>query len=185
MSQPSATELLLRLQAGDRSVVDQLFSVVYEEMRAIARRQLKGNSQRNRFSSSELVHEAYLKLIHGDQIDVSGRSHFFTLSAKAMRQILVDQARAQASQKRGGDVVRIQIDEQLLTRDNDSHVLAIDEAIKKLEQIDPLQAQIVESRFFGGMTVEEVAHSLGKSKRWVESEWTMIRAWLRAELSEG
>ena len=99
-----------------------------------------------------------------------------------MRQILVDKARQNKTVRRGGGATHLAIDDNLLTRNDDTHVLAIEEALEHLEKLDPDQAQIVEMRFFGGMTVAEVAEYMGKSKRWVEAEWTMIRAWLRNEL---
>ena len=101
-----------------------------------------------------------------------------------MRQVLVDRARRNNAIKRGGGAVRLSFEDELLTRHDDRHVLAIEDVLKQLEEISPDQARIVEMRFFGGMTVAEVADELGKSKRWVEGEWTMIRAWLRAALTE-
>ena len=101
-----------------------------------------------------------------------------------MRQLLIDRARHNRTAKRGGDALTLSLEEGLLTREDDCHVLAVEEALIRLEEVSPAQAQIVEMRFFGGMTVSEVADEMGKPKRWVEAEWTMIRAWLRAELSE-
>lgn len=184
MTDPSPTQLLLCIQAGDRSGVNRLFELVYGELRREAHRTLRDNTMANQLSSTELVHDAYLKLIRSDDIDWQGRTHFFRIGAKAMRQILVDRARAKEASKRGGDFNRLTLDSESLSRSDDRHVLAVDQTLEALEEIDPMQAKIVELRFFGGMSVAEVAKHLGKSKRWVEAEWTMIRAWLRAELDE-
>lgn len=136
------------------------------------------------FSTAELVHEAYLKLIDQQEATWKSRTHFFAIGSRVMRQIIVDRARSNLTQKRGGGAARIILQESLISTSDDRHVIALEEALKHLEEIDPMQAKIVELRFFGGMTVEEVSEALGKSKRWVEGEWTMIRAWLRCELSQ-
>ncbi|MEZ6127500.1 MAG: ECF-type sigma factor [Planctomycetaceae bacterium] len=176
--------MLLSAQNGDSQAVETLFPIVYGELRTIAHRQLWSNPLARQICTTELVHEAYLKLIDQAQVSWRSRTHFFALGARVMRQLLIDRARQNQAVKRGGGLKTISLEEGLLTREDDSHVLAVDEALKRLEEVSSEQAQIVEMRFFGGMTVAEVAEELGKSKRWVEAEWTMIRAWLRAELSE-
>lgn len=180
----SATQMLLAAQSGDSEAVADLFPIVYNELRQIAHRQLRANSLRSQFSTTELVHEAYLKLIDHDSVSWKTRTHFFAIGARVMRQVLVDRARHNKTAKRGGGAVHYSLEEELLTRHDDRHVLQVEDALGRLEEVSPQQAQIVEMRFFGGMTVEEVARELNRSKRWVEAEWTMIRAWLRAELSE-
>ena len=177
-----STEFLLAAQDGDPSAVEKLFPLVYDELRLIAHRHLKSNSLARNFSSTDLVHEVYLKLIDQSQVNIRSRTHFFALGSRIMRQILVDKARQNRTIRRGGDAIQLSIEDGLLTRHDDAHVLAIEEALEKLEELAPDQARIVEMRFFGGMTVAEVAEYLGKSKRGVEAEWTMIRAWLRKEL---
>lgn len=184
MTDKTPTQLLKRIQAGDDSYLDQLFSVVYSELRVIANRELSGNVLSRQFSSTDLVHEAYMKLVDQKESNWKSRTHFFSVGAKVMRHILVDRARANMASKRGSGVTHQLLEDGLLSHHNDAHVLAVEDALQHLEEVDPVQAKIVEARFFGGMTVEEVADLLGKSKRWVEAEWTMIRAWLRAELSE-
>lgn len=184
MSQESPSELLLRVTQGDSHAFDRLFGIVYSDLRGIAHRQLLGNVLAGEISSTDLVHEAYARLIDSDHQNLRGRTHFIALGAKVMRQILVDRARYNLAQKRGGGAKRVDLDTGQLSRGEDEHVLQVDEALTRLARIDRLQARIVELRFFGGLTVSEVAQQLGKSKRWVEGEWTMIRAWLRAELSE-
>ena len=184
MTDLTATQMLLAAQDGDEKAVDQLFPIVYEELRSIAHRQLWANPLAKQICTTDLVHEAYVKLIDHKNLTWKNRTHFFAISARVMRQVLVDKARHNNAVKRGGGKQLISLEEGLLTRDDDRHVLAVEDAIQHLEEISPQQAQIVEMRFFGGMTVDEVADEIGKSKRWVEAEWTMIRAWLRAELTE-
>ena len=131
-----------------------------------------------------LVNEAYLKLVDQTRVDWQGRTHFFAVGAKMMRRILVDHARKKKRLKRGGGIHRVSLGEEVqVSKSNDEDVLAIEEALEKLAKQDPRQAQIVELRFYGGLTVEEVAQVLHVSKRTVESEWTILKAWLRRELS--
>jgi len=176
--------MLLSAQEGDSSAVDDLFPIVYGELRSIAHRQLWANPLARQISTTDLVHEAYLKLIDHQKVSWKSRTHFFAIGARVMRQLLIDRARQNKAAKRGGGALTLSLEEGLLSREDDGHVLAVEEALQKLESTSEIQAQIVEMRFFGGMTVLEVADEIGKSKRWVEAEWTMIRAWLRAELSE-
>lgn len=178
----TTTEFLLAAQSGDQSAVEELFPIVYDELKSIAHRHLESNSHPRNFSSTGLVHEVYLKLIDQSKVNVRSRTHFLALGSRVMRQILVDKARHNKAIRRGGGAPHVSIEDNLLTRKDDSHVLAVEEALKHLEELDSDQAKIVEMRFFGGMTVAEVAEYMGKSKRWVETEWTMIRAWLRKEL---
>lgn len=184
MSDITATQMLLSAQDGNSDAVQRLFPIVYGELRSIAQRHLASNSLSNQICTTELVHEAYLKLIDHQNVSWKSRTHFFALGSRVMRQVLVDRARRNQAQKRGGGMRSLTLDEGLLTRTDQRHVLAVEEVLQKLEDVSPEQSRIVEMRFFGGMTVEEVAQELGMSRRWVESEWTMIRAWLRAELSE-
>ncbi len=184
MPDTSATQILLASQNGDSSAVERLFPIVYGELRSIAHRHLAGNSLANQFSTTDLVHEAYLKLIDHRNVSWKSRTHFFAIGSRVMRQVLVDRARQNVAVKRGGGATVLSLEEGLLTRTDDRHVLAVEDALQRLEEVSPQQAKIVEMRFFGGMTMEEVAEEMEMSKRWVEAEWTMIRAWLRAELSE-
>lgn len=136
------------------------------------------------FEPTELVNEAFLRLVDVSRVDWKGRSHFFAVGAQLMRRILVDHARAKLRQKRGGRPHRVELSESLvLTPNNFEDVLALDEALEKLAKFDSRQARIVELRFFAGLTVKEVAEVLDVSKRTVEAEWTVVRAWLRRELS--
>ena len=170
---------------GDERHIDQLISSVYDELKLIAVRQLAGESPGHLLQPTALIHEVFLRLINQDGVDWRGRSHLLAISARMMRRILVDEARAKQRVKRGGGRTRISLSEQLtLSPRENVDVLAVDEALATLRELDSQQAEIVELRFFGGMTVEEVAEVLGESKRTVERQWTAIRAWLRRELAE-
>jgi len=180
-----ATQIVNAIAAGDRSAADRLFAVVYNSLRDLASRYLKGERRDHTLSPTDLVHEAYMKLIDQTRVEWKGRTHFLAIGAQAMRRILVDHARYKQRAKRGGGRIRIQLSEQIaLSPERDEDLLALDEALVKLTEVDPRQATIVELRFFGGLNVTEVAEVLGVSKRTVESEWTAVRAWLRRELTE-
>jgi len=179
------TMLLASLKDGDRSAVaSKLMPLVYDEFKALAAKHLRNERGGHTLQPTALVHEAYLKLIDQTRVDWQGRTHFFAVGAQAMRRILVDHARQRRRQKRGGGAGRITLDEAVaLAPERAEEILELDEALKRLSELDPRQGQIVEMRFFGGMSVEEVANVLGVSKRTVEGDWTMARAWLMRELS--
>jgi len=181
-----ATRLLRQIQEGDRDAAERLMPLVYDEFRALAGRFLARERAGHTLQPTALVHEAYLKLVDQSRVDWKGRTHFFAVGAQAMRRILVDHARGRQRIKRGGDRARITVEHAPVVDDrNVEDLLALDEALEKLERLDPRQARIVELRFFGGLDVAEVAEALGVSKRTVEAEWTVVRAWLRRELSGG
>ncbi len=184
-SQPSqVTRLLEDLQRGDPLAAEQLWRAVYDEFRRLAAGYLDRERKNHTLQPTALVHEAYLKLVDQDRADWSGRTHFYAVGAQAMRRILVDHARKHQAAKRGGGRPRITLDEGLVAESRrDEDLLALEDALVRLNELDPQQAKIVELRFFGGLTVAEVAEVLGMSKRSVEREWTMVRAWLRRELS--
>tara|TARA_R110002073_G_scaffold154287_7_gene309381 strand:+ start:21051 stop:21626 length:576 start_codon:yes stop_codon:yes gene_type:complete len=176
---------LAQVVDGDPNAADQLADVVYDRMRNLAGYLLRGESPGHTLQPTALVNEAYLRLVDQSRVDWRGKSHFFAIGAKMMRRILVDHARGKKRQKRGGERQRIELDDNLcVSSRKDEDVLAVEEALTKLAALDPRQAQIVELRFYGGLTMEEVAESLGVSKRTVESDWTMLRAWMRRELSD-
>ena len=178
------TRILEAINAGDRSAVDALIPLVYRELRTMAARFLKREHPDHTLQPTELVNEAYLRLVDPKRVPWQGRTHFFFASAQAMRRILVDHARSKLRKKRGGRPQRVELTESLqISSEREGDVLALDEALEKLEKLDPRQARIVELRFFGGLTVAEVAEAMDLSKRTVEREWAMIRAWLRQELS--
>jgi len=158
--------------------------LVYDEFRALAAHHLAGERKNHTLQPTALVHEAYLRLIDQTRVDWQGRTHFFAIGSQAIRRVLIDHARGKARAKRGGGMARVTLDDAIaLAPQRDEDLLALDEALEKLEKLDPRQAKVVEMRFFGGMTVEEVAEALGVSKRTVEGEWTMARAWLLRELT--
>ena len=168
----------------ENSARKDLDAQVYEELRRLAASYLNHEKPGHTLRPTGLVHEAYLKLAN-QNAEIAGRTHFFALAAQAMRRILVDHARKRNRVKRGGGLNRISFDDALVVNlENEGELLAVDEALGRLTELDARQAKIVEMRFFGGMTVEEVADALGLSRRTVEREWTMARAWLRQQLGE-
>ena len=171
-------------EPGDRKVTEQLFADVYTELRAIAAGYLRRERKNHTLRPTELVHEVYLKLVDQTRVGWQSQAHFLAIAAQAMRRILVDHARRRAATKRGGNRHRIALDDNLASEFNrDVDVLEVDAALTKLTTLDQRQAHMVELRFFGGLTVDQVAEATGISKRSVEREWTMVRAWLRRELS--
>ena len=185
-SSADVTQLLLRWSAGDADALERLLPLVYGELRRIASNQLRHERPDHTLAPTALVHELYIRLVDQRQASVQNRAHFFGLAAQLMRRILVDHARAQQADKRGGRITRISLDE-MLEEDGDppaangsaaSDVLAIDEALGRLAALDPDQARVVELRFFGGLTVDETARVLERSPRTVKREWRLARAWL-------
>lgn len=187
MSQP-ITELLTRLSRGDRSAGDELTPLVYERLREIAARQL-GDEDARQFDATEIVHEAYLKLLGPTPIAWTDRTHFFATASKVIRQVLVDAARRRKRLKRGGDAVQETLREAVhcvghTDGGRQVELLALDQALNELARRSPRQAQLVEMRFFGGLTQDEAAEALGVSRRTVAGDWAMARAWLQHELNE-
>jgi RNA polymerase sigma factor (TIGR02999 family) len=177
------TQVLEQIRNGDERAADKLLPLVYDEFRALARHYLAQERANHTLQPTALVHEAYMKLVDQSRVDWQGRSHFFAVAAQAMRRILVDHARSRQREKRGGGRARVVLDEAVaLSPQKDEDVIALDEALEQLAKLDPRQAKVVELRFFGGLSVEEVAHTLGVSKRTVEGDWTFARAWLSREL---
>jgi len=183
LSRAQITQILTQLRNGDETAADRLLPLVYDRLRDIARGQFRRERKNHTLQPTALVHQAYLQMVEHDAVDYQARTHFFATAAKIMRQLLVDHARAKMRQKREGSRRRLPLYDDVLTLERDEDVLDVEEALQKLAVIDPRQATIVELRFFGGLTVEEVAAVMKLSKRTVEAEWTMIRAWLRKELS--
>ncbi len=183
MSQSETTLLLKALTAGDRSGANRLMELVYGQLRQIARRYMSRERAAHTLEPTALANEAFLKLVGQDRVEWQNRSHFMAVASQSMRRILVDHARLRNREKRGGGRPRISLEDALtLTPGLDADVLAVDEALEKLAELDDTQAKIVEMRFFGGMSVDEVAEALGMPKRSVERQWTITRAWLRREL---
>jgi RNA polymerase sigma factor (TIGR02999 family) len=179
-----ATQILQAITAGDLSGVDKLMELVYDDLRGLAHRQLRGTPNHS-LDPTAVVHEVFIKLIDRQNTDWRGKSHFYAVSARAMRDILVDYARQKAAQKRGGNRQRIPLsDDVALSPQRDADVLALHEALNALAEIDEQRALIVELRFFGGMTVKEVAEALGIAERTVGKQWATVRLWLRKYLTE-
>lgn len=178
------TQVLEGIGSKDnQAIANELFPLVYNEFRSLAKNYLFRERNDHTLQPTALVHEAYMKLVDQDRIDWQGKTHFFAVGAQAMRRILVDHARTKGRVKRGGDQQKVELEDYIaLSPQKDEDVLALEESLEALEKIDERQAQIVEMRFFGGMTVQEVAEAMGLSKRTVESDWTMAKAWLRRHL---
>ena len=178
------TKILNRASAGETREADRLIAVLYDEMRSLADRFLSRETPGHTLSPTDLVNEAFLKLVNQSQVDWQGRTHFFAIGAQAMRRILVDHARTKHRQKRGGGRRRVEFRDDLAAHELGlEDLLAIDQAITKLAELDRDHARIVECRFFGGMTDAEIAQLMGVTSRTVERHWAFIRAWLQRELS--
>ena len=200
MQQP-VTQLLAQWRDGDERAFAQLSALMYEELRQLAQRHLQRERSNHTMQKTALVNEAFVRLVGQQSVDWQSRAHFIGLASKLMRRVLVDYARARLADKRGGGVGVLSLDEmaapeadeapdttptalQHLDAHTQEEVSAIDQALVRLEQIDPRQAQIVEMRYFGGLTVEQTAEAIGISEATVKREWTLARAWLRRELGK-
>jgi RNA polymerase sigma factor (TIGR02999 family) len=180
------TRLLRAWADGDQNALDQLTPHVYEELRLIAGRLMQKERPGQSIQATALVHEAYLKLVDVDSVDWQDRAHFFAVSAHVMRRILLDRARSRLAEKRGGNAVRINLDEVPdVFAGRAAELIALDDALCMLARIDPRKARVIELRFFGGLTVEETAGVLKVSADTVMRDWSMARAWLLSELSAG
>jgi RNA polymerase sigma factor (TIGR02999 family) len=180
-SQP-VNELLVRWRAGDREALEKLVPLVYKELREIAHYHLQRERPGHTLQSAALVHEAYLRLADQKPFEADNRAHFLAVASRLMRQILVDYARSHAAAKRGADL-RVELDAALiLPQERNAEVIALDEALKTLSQIDEQQGQIVEMRFFGGLSIEEIGEVLGLSRSTVKREWNVAKAWLLREM---
>ncbi len=180
------TELLARWSNGDVSARDALVPLVYDELRRIARRCLAGQRSDHTLQPTALVHEAYLRLARRDSLDWRDRVHFFAMAAQMMRQILVDHARKHAAAKRGGNAVTLLLDEEsAVSKPASFDLLALDDAMKQLASLDPRQSQIVELRFFGGLSIEETAQAVNISPATTKREWATARLWLYQAMSAG
>ena len=189
--QETVTRLLVAMREGDQRAVDALFPLVYEELHALAHRKRQGWRGDQTLNTTALVHEAYLKLVNRPEDAWEGKRHFFSVAAKAMRHVLINYAEGRRRQKRGGDQPKVSLEalQELMgpdvgvSEDQAEIVLALDEALQRLEQIDARQGRIVECRFFGGMTIQETAEALNISPATVKRGWIMAQAWLYRELT--
>ena len=180
------TQLLQGWQGGDRAALDALLPVVYKELERLAHFQLRQERSGHTLQSAALVNEAYLRLVGLNPPQWESRTHFFAIAAQLMRQILVDYARRHRAHKRGGGAVALPLDEaELLLGGKEIDVVALDDALKELAKIDARKAQVVELRFFGGLSFSETAEVLKVSAVTVSRDWSTARAWLHRELGRG
>lgn len=168
---------------GDQDALAQLVKQVYPELRLMARRHMRNERQGNTLQTTALVHEVYIRLVDVSKIEWKARAQFFALAAQLMRRILVDAARARGAGKRGGGAVKVNLDETaLVSRTFDQSILLLDEALAEFSQMAPRQAKVVELRYFGGLTEEEIVAALNISERTVRRDWDFARSWLLREL---
>lgn len=181
-----ATALLSEAREGGEAALSDLRTLVYEELRGIARRQMRGERDDHTLRTTGLVHEAYLKLVDQDRTSWEDRQHFYAVAAQAMRRVLVDHARRRNAQKRGGGAPKISIDEAPtpeIPAENPADILAVDDALRRLAKQDERMAKVVECRLFGGYTLQETADALGVSRSTVIRDWRTARAWLNREFA--
>lgn len=178
------TLLLSRVSEGDNSAPGKLLELVYDDLRHLAGAYMKDERGDHTLQATALVHEAYLRLVDWENVTWENRAQFFAVAAQVMRRVLVDHARARNAAKREGSQQKLAIDDAVSFADEkEFDVLALEEALVSLEKLDPRQAKIVELRFFGGLSIEEVAHVLKLSETTVKREWTIAKAWFQRELS--
>ena len=186
MSSQEITRLLVSIREGDRAALDELVPLVYRHLHAMASRRLGVGGRDEVLDTTALVHEAFLKLQSAEPLSLANRKHFYSVAAMAMRQITIDQARERSAQKRGGDQKRVDLDAvQVTGEDSAEELLALDEALTKLQALDERMARVVELRFYGGLSVEETAEVLDVDPRTVKRDWRKARAVLYAALGGG
>lgn len=186
VSQKDITGLLLDWSSGDKAALDKLIPLVYKELHRIAHRYMRRERIGNTFQTSALINEAYIRLVDYKKMRWQDRAHFFAVSAQAMRRILVDRARSRRRDKRGGTGQRVSLDQAAdLAEDRASDIVALDDALTDLSTIAPRKGQIVELRYFGGLSIDEAAEVLGVSSPTVQREWRAAKAWLYRAITEG
>lgn len=187
------TQLLLRWRAGDEAALAALLPLVYEELRSLARRHLRHERGSHTLQRTALVHEAFLRIVD-QQVDWESRTQFYGIASQMMRRVLVDHARRRSAAKRGDGAPHVDLDAVLADEDSPLPIpseepeidfAAIDDALKKLEALDPQQGRLVELRFFGGLSIKETADIIGVSPATVKREWAIARAWLQREITAG
>ena len=177
------TKLLGELSGGKRQVVDQLVPLVYDQLRAMAQGQLRGERAHHTLNATSLAHEAYLKLVGQSKVSWQNRAHFFAIAAQAMRRILINYAQKRNAQKRGDNELIVTLDESaMMGETRPEELLALDEALSDLEKLSERQGRVVEYRFFGGLNHEEIAEVLDVSVPTVRRDWRVARAWLSREI---
>jgi RNA polymerase sigma factor (TIGR02999 family) len=178
------TQLLNKAQSGDKESLDKLLPLIYDELRRVAANQLRAERENHTLQATALVHEAYLRLLEQHEVDWQNRAHFFSIAAEMMRRILVNYAVQRNAKKRGDGVTRISLDDAISFSNDrkDLDLVSLDASLKRLAEVDAGAARIVELRFFGGLTIEEVAQVLDISESTVKREWKMAKAWLKTQL---
>jgi RNA polymerase sigma factor (TIGR02999 family) len=182
------TRILVAIERGDVRAVDELFPLVYQELRRLAAARLSKELPGQTLQATAIVHEAYLRLVGTEEQNWSGRGHFFAAAAEAMRRILVENARRKKTLKHGGGRKRINFDEEILIKDDDASsddMIALDEALKKLSNTDNVSAELIKLRFFVGLTMEQAANILRIPRRTADRNWAYARAWLYKEINKG
>jgi RNA polymerase sigma factor (TIGR02999 family) len=176
------TQLLLAWGKGDNAALEALTPVVYEELRRLARRYMANERVGHTLQATALVNEAFMRLVDIHKVQWQNRAHFFAMSARLMRRILVDSARSRKYQKRGAGAQKVSLDERLMVEEPGRDIVALDDALNELAKVDDRKSKVVEMRFFGGLSVEETAEALGVSVDTVMRDWKLAKAWLLREL---
>src|SRR5215472_12066346 len=179
------TEFLVRWRAGDQEALEQLIPLVYAELRRIAHNHLRGERPGHTLQSAALVHEVYLRLLDQKPLEAENRAHFLAVASRLMRQILVDYARSHAAAKRGANLQADFNTALLVSHERSAELVALDDALNQLSRIDEQQGRIVEMRFFGGLTIEQIGEVLGVSRSTVKREWNVAKAWLTRQIKRG
>lgn len=183
--EPDVTLLLSALTRGDSGAASKLIPVVYNELRRLAASYMRRERPDHTLQATALVHEAFLKLVEQRSVNWQGRAHFFGVAAQLMRRILIDHARGVVRDKRGGGQKKVSLDDVFVfSGQQPEELLAVDDSLNRLAEIDPRQARVVELRFFGGLSVEEAAEVLGVSPKTIKRDWSVAKAWLYADLKE-
>ena len=177
------TDLLLQMRDGDTNAMDRLFPLVYEELRRLAHAQLRRERPDHTLGTTGLVHETYVRLVDQTRVEWRDRGHFFVAAAWAMRRILVDYARRNRTARRGGGSVRLTLNEDVPAAERGEMLLALDEALDRLAALDRRLSQVVECRYFGGLTEQETADALGVTRRTIQRDWAKARGWLYLEMN--
>ncbi len=187
MAKPSPediTGLLIAWSGGDRAALDRLMPLVYQELRRLARRQMRRERPGDTFQTTALVNEAYLRLVDYERVQARDRSHFLSIAAQAMRRILIERARSRRTDKRGSNPQRVSLEDAANVSDERAtELVALDDALRVLAAIDPRKSQLVELKYFGGLTIEETADVLGVSTPTVERDWRTAKIWLHREIN--
>ncbi len=188
MAKPSPediTGLLIAWSGGDRAALDRLMPLVYQELRRLARRQMRRERPGDTFQTTALVNEAYLRLVDYERVQARDRSHFLSIAAQAMRRILIERARSRRTDKRGSNPQRVSLEDAANVSDERAtELVALDDALRVLAAIDPRKSQLVELKYFGGLTIEETADVLGVSTPTVERDWRTAKIWLHREITK-